>query len=57
MTYKLDISNNVPLYGQEQYNWCGAASGQMIMNGYPIAAKRLFYPQIDMVPRYFKWED
>jgi hypothetical protein len=41
----LDLSANVPLYGQEQCTWCGAASGQMIRNGYPDPADRLFYTQ------------
>jgi hypothetical protein len=43
-----DLSGNVPLYGQEQCTWCGAASGQMIRNGYPTAANRLFYNQVDV---------
>jgi hypothetical protein len=43
-----DLSANVPLYGQEQCFWCGAASGQMARNGYPNAADRLFYPQADV---------
>ena len=43
-----DLSGNVPLYGQEQCIWCGAASGQMIRNGYPNAADRLFYNQVDV---------
>ncbi|NIM16103.1 MAG: hypothetical protein GTO45_29220 [Candidatus Aminicenantes bacterium] len=29
------VDLNIPLYGQEVWNWCGAASAQMIMNGYP----------------------
>jgi hypothetical protein len=43
-----DLSANVPLYGQEQCIWCGAASGQMIRNGYPNPADRLFYAQLDV---------
>lgn len=46
--YTLDLSSNVPLYGQEQCIWCGAASGQMTRNGYPNAADRLFYVQADV---------
>ncbi|MGA2488761.1 MAG: hypothetical protein ABSF99_01045 [Anaerolineales bacterium] len=43
--YTKDLSANVPLYGQEQCYWCGAASAQMSRNGYPNAANRLFYTQ------------
>jgi hypothetical protein len=43
-----DISGNVPLYGQEMCFWCGAASAQMSRNGYPSAADRLFYTQLDL---------
>jgi hypothetical protein len=43
-----DLSANVPLYGQEQCIWCGAASGQMARNGYPNPAERLFYAQVDV---------
>ena len=43
-----DLSGNVPLYGQEQCSWCGAASGQMVRNGYPNAADRLFYNQVNV---------
>jgi hypothetical protein len=43
-----DLSANVPLYGQEQCFWCGAASGQMARNGYPNPADRLFYAQVDV---------
>lgn len=45
MTFQLDLTGNVPLYGQEDCCWCGAACAQMAMNGYPNAANRLFYPQ------------
>jgi hypothetical protein len=43
-----DLSANVPLYGQEQCIWCGAACGQMARNGYPNPADRLFYAQVDV---------
>jgi len=43
-----DFSGNVPLYGQEQCIYCGAASGQMVRNGYPNPADRLFYNQVDV---------
>jgi hypothetical protein len=43
-----DLSANVPLYGQEQCSWCGAASGQMARNGYPNPGDRLFYAQVDV---------
>jgi hypothetical protein len=43
-----DLSANVPLYGQEQCTWCGAASGQMARNGYPNPPDRLFYAQVDV---------
>lgn len=46
--YTVDLSGNVPLYGQEQCNYCGAASGQMARNGYPNAVDRLFYAQVDV---------
>jgi hypothetical protein len=46
--YTRDLSANVPLYGQQQCIWCGAASGQMTRNGYPNAADRLFYVQSDV---------
>lgn len=45
MVFQLDLTGNVPLYGQEDCCWCGAASAQMIMNGYPNPADRLFFPQ------------
>ncbi|MFX1297702.1 MAG: hypothetical protein ACFFD2_22990 [Promethearchaeota archaeon] len=48
MTHEVDISGIVPLYGQEEWNWCGAASAQMIMDGYPDPAFRIFIPQIDI---------
>ncbi len=46
--YTKDLSGNVTLYGQEQCTWCGAASAQMIRNGYPNAADRLFYTQLNL---------
>ncbi len=46
--FTLDLSANVPLYGQQQCYWCGAASGQMTRNGYPNPADRLFYAQSDV---------
>lgn len=48
MTYEVDIRADVPLYGQESCCWCGAACGQMIMNGYPDPVHRKFFPQIDV---------
>lgn len=46
--FVLDLSANVPLYGQQLCYWCGAASGQMARNGYPNPADRLFYLQSDV---------
>jgi hypothetical protein len=46
--YTKNLSANVPLYGQQQCIWCGAAAGQMSRNGYPNAADRLFYVQSDV---------
>jgi hypothetical protein len=46
--HEVDLRANVPLYGQESCIWCGAACAQMIMNGYPDPAHRIFYPQIDI---------
>ena len=43
-----DLSANVPFYGQQQCDWCGAASAQMSRNGYPNSADRLFYSQQDL---------
>ena len=43
-----NLSGNVPLYGQEQCVWCGAASAQMARNGYPNPADRLFYTQLSL---------
>ena len=41
--YEVDL--NVPLYGQEQGNWSGPASGQMVMNGYPDPGDCIYYSQ------------
>jgi len=46
--YEVDLSGNVPLYGQESCIWCGAACGQMIMNGYPDPIHRILYPQVQV---------
>jgi hypothetical protein len=46
--YTKNLSANVPLYGQQQCIWCGAAAGQMSRNGYPNAADCLFYVQSDV---------
>lgn len=48
MVFEVDIRGNVPVYGQEACIWCGAACGQMIMDGYPDPAHRIFYPQVDV---------
>jgi hypothetical protein len=48
MTFEVDVSPNVPLFGQESCVWCGAASAQMIMDGYPDPARRFFFPQSDI---------
>jgi len=39
------INLNVPLYGQDTGYYCGAASSQMIMMGYPNAASRQCFAQ------------
>jgi len=46
--FTLDLSANVPLYGQQVCDWCGAASGEMARNGYPNPADRVFYLQSDV---------
>jgi hypothetical protein len=46
--FSLDLSANVPLYGQQVCDWCGAASGEMARNGYPNPADRVFYLQSDV---------
>jgi hypothetical protein len=43
--HQLDLTGNVPIYGQQQCVWCGAASAQMIMDGYPNPANRVFDTQ------------
>jgi hypothetical protein len=48
MTYIVDLRGQVTLYGQEQSDWCGPATAQMIMNGYPDPAHCLFYSQKDI---------
>lgn len=45
MVFQVDLTGNVPLFGQQSCCWCGAASAQMIMDGYPNASDRLLYPQ------------
>jgi hypothetical protein len=46
--YSVDVHNNVPLYGQQQCCWCGAACSQMIMDGYPNPADRLWFSQLQI---------
>jgi hypothetical protein len=48
MTYTVDLRGQVPLYGQQQCIWCGAATAQMLMDGYPDPAHRLFFSQQDI---------
>jgi hypothetical protein len=43
--YTRTVPGGVPLYGQEQCNYCGAAAASMTRNGYPNAADRVFYTQ------------
>jgi len=45
MVHTIDLSANVPVYGQQFCNWCGAASAQMIMDGYPDLLHRIFIDQ------------
>jgi hypothetical protein len=40
------VDLNIPLYGQETNYWCGAASAQMIMNGYPDPGNCVLLPQL-----------
>jgi hypothetical protein len=47
MPFEIDLRGNVPVYGQQFCIWCGAACAQMIMNGYPNPADRVFHPQVD----------
>jgi hypothetical protein len=46
--YIKDLSPNVPLYGQQQCNWCGAASARMTRNGYPDPIDRILYSQLNL---------
>jgi hypothetical protein len=41
--YVVDL--DIPLRGQLVYNWCGAASAEMLMEGYPDPASRCYYTQ------------
>lgn len=45
LTHEVDVGGNVPLYGQQACVWCGAASAQMIMNGYPDPLDRVWINQ------------
>ena len=45
MVHEIDLTGNVPLYGQEQCCYCGPASAQMIMDGYPDPNDRLWFDQ------------
>lgn len=45
MVFQINLSGNVTLYGQQSCCWCGAASAQMIMDGYPNSSDRKLYPQ------------
>lgn len=45
MTHEIDLTGNVPLYGQQACCWCGAASAQMIMDGYPDPNDRIWIDQ------------
>jgi hypothetical protein len=45
MVHVIDLSANVPVYGQQMCFWCGAASAQMIMDGYPDPLHRVFIAQ------------
>ncbi len=46
--HQIDLTGNVPIHGQERCYWCGAACAQMIMDGYPNPAHRLFHTQLDI---------
>jgi len=46
--HTVDVHANVPVYGQQMCIYCGAASAQMIMNGYPNPADRLFFTQLQI---------
>src|SRR5271165_2626151 len=43
--YQVDVSANVPLFGQQMCYWCGAASAEMARDGYPDPANRVYYTQ------------
>jgi len=45
MVHEIDLTGNVPSYGQIQCCYCGAASAQMIMDGYPDPNDRLWVDQ------------
>ena len=45
MTHAIDLTGDVPSNGQESCCWCGAASAQMIMDGYPDPTDRVFIDQ------------
>ena len=46
--HQVDLTGNITIYGQERCVWCGAACAQMIMNGYPDPAHRVFHTQQDI---------
>lgn len=48
MSHIVDLTANVPLYGQESCIWCGAATAQMIMDGYPNPSDRIFFTQTNI---------
>lgn len=41
-TVSLEVPNTVPSYCQEAGNWCGAATGQMALEGYPGGVEHPF---------------
>ncbi len=41
-TISLEVPNTIPSYCQEANNWCGAATGQMTLEGYPGAVEHPF---------------
>lgn len=45
MAHEIDLRGNVPVYGQQACCWCGAASAQMIMDGYPDPLDRVWIDQ------------
>jgi hypothetical protein len=46
--FSIDLKANVTRYAQQNCKWCGAAAVEMVRNGYPSPADRLFYPQSDL---------